>query len=80
MKVSILVPQNVIIIDGKGMYLDCRPLRSQGISLVQWNKDHGDVEYAGGSRPNGWIKKFDAFKSYVDRASPFGKWPWKPLR
>lgn len=77
MRVAVLVPQNVIIIDGKGMYLDCRPLRSQGISLVRWNKDHGDIEYAGGAKPTGSIRKFDAFKRYVDAARPFGKWPWK---
>ena len=77
MRVAILVPQNVIIIDGEGMYLDCRPLRSQGISLVRWNKDHGNIEYAGGAKPNGSIKKLDAFKHHVDAASPFGKWNWK---
>jgi len=77
MRVAILVPQNVIIIDGKGMYLDCRQLRSQGIALVRWNKDHGDIEYAGGAKRNGSIKKFDAFKHHVDAASPFGKWNWK---
>ena len=77
MRVAILVPQNVIIIDGKGMYLDCRQLRSQGIAVVRWNKDHGDIEYAGGAKRNGSIKKFDAFKHHVDAASPFGKWNWK---
>jgi hypothetical protein len=77
MRVAVLVPQNVIIIDGKGMYLDCRQLRSQGIALVRWNKDHGDIEYAGGAKRNGSIKKFDAFKHHVDAASPFGKWNWK---
>jgi hypothetical protein len=80
MRVLIVVAQNTIIIDGRGMALDCTSLRSKQISALRWYGDHGEIEYVGSVRPLAQIMKLDAFQpdgftvqGLVDAAKPFGK-------
>jgi hypothetical protein len=70
MRVSILVADNVIVIDGKTMNVDLQALRGRNISAVQWYGELGEVEFAGHKQANQSIRSFKEFQEFVDRAKP----------
>jgi hypothetical protein len=77
MHVRILAAENIIIVDGKGMQLDCMTLRSKLVSIITWYGERGEIEYVGGRRV--LIKKLDAFQpdgftlqALIDAGKPFG--------
>jgi hypothetical protein len=71
MRVSINSIDNTIVVDGKGMTVDCAGLRAEEISAVQWHGDHGEIEFIGHKKYNQTIDDFSRFQVYVDRAEPF---------
>ena len=69
MRVSILVPDNKIYIDGEVLDTDCSALRAQNINAVQWLDDDGWIEYDAHRRPNDVITDFSAFQQFIDQAT-----------
>ncbi|MBR0879603.1 hypothetical protein ACVMGC_001001 [Bradyrhizobium barranii subsp. barranii] len=67
MRVSIVVPDNILVVDGTPMKSDCAELGVQDIHAVQWFDDHGEVEYGD---HNETIDDFAPFQIYVDNAGP----------
>jgi hypothetical protein len=77
MRVSILVSENVIVIDGKGKALDCAGLRGRNISHVRWDGKRGDITYVGGGKgplSSGAAFQPDGFllQGLIDAARDFG--------
>jgi hypothetical protein len=71
MRVSILVDDNVVVVDGQSQIIDCLPLIKQNIHAVQWYDTEGEVEYRktnvfGNREPNLHITDFTPYQSYVD--------------
>lgn len=44
MQLTIIVPDNTIIIDGRALPIDCSTL-DPNIRIVQWYDDHGEIEF-----------------------------------
>lgn len=45
MRVTIVVPDNRVIIDGEGYRVDCSSLVDRDIHALQWYDDHGELEF-----------------------------------
>jgi hypothetical protein len=69
MRVSILVPDNKIYIDGEVLDTDCSSLLAKNINAVQWLDSDGWIEYAAHKKPNDVITDFDVFQQFIDTAT-----------
>jgi len=69
MRVTIIVPDDMVIVDGRPIPVDCSEL-NQNIRVVQWYDDHGEIEFDNAPgrnfRRNGRINDLSDFKSIVD--------------
>jgi hypothetical protein len=74
MRVSILVPDNTVYVDGVPAPVDCTELASD-THAVQWYDDYGEVEYVTTidpeammlhKEPNGMITDFTPYQPYVE--------------
>lgn len=63
MKVSIVVEDSAVVVDGVGVVFDFDI--SSGIRAVQWDGQSGHIEYSDG-RPNAAIADFSPFQAIVD--------------
>lgn len=70
MRVTIVVPDNLILIDGRPATADLSTLAAQGIHAVQWYDNHGEVEFIGHEKPNERIESLEPFQIYVDLVYP----------
>lgn len=75
MRATIVVDDNVVLVDGIPMPVDCQPLVQDNIHAVQWYGDYGEVEFKSffdktakqvAREPNEFIEDFSAFQPYVD--------------
>jgi hypothetical protein len=76
MHVTIVVEDNIVIVDGKWRKVDCSPLFKDGIRAVQWHEALGEIEFRTefdaenkmlARQPNETITKFSPYQSYVDQ-------------
>lgn len=66
MRITIVVPDNVVIVDGIRHDVDCASLA--GIHALQWYGDAGDVEFDlvdGEKKPNQAVDSLDRFQSVL---------------
>ncbi|MGY2987726.1 hypothetical protein [Bradyrhizobium sp. USDA 4508] len=75
MRVTIVVDDNLVIIDGRPAKVDLSPLKRDQIHAVQWYGAYGEVEFRGGfdierkiptGVPNKFIDNFGPYQRYVD--------------
>lgn len=71
MRVTIVVDDNLVLVQGQPETVDCSGLLSQNVHAVQWYDTWGEVEYAtelqtGIRRANARITDFSAFQTYLD--------------
>jgi hypothetical protein len=71
MRVSVIAADNVVVVDGKPMQVDCKSLRDLRISAIQWYDDHGEVEFDRHHKPNETMKDYASLKKLIDAAKPF---------
>ncbi|MDB5610662.1 MAG: hypothetical protein JWP25_7562 [Bradyrhizobium sp.] len=67
MKVTIVRPDNVVIVDGRAMRVDCGTLPDY-VRIVQWDEDHGHVEmfpYGSEFVPSIDIENLDDFRDAI---------------
>jgi hypothetical protein len=70
MRASIVVEDNIVVVDGVIKTTDCAMLLGDGISAVQWEDTSGHIEYVGHAKPNEAITDFAPYQHYVDDAQP----------
>lgn len=46
MRITIVVDDNVVMIEGQAETVDCSSLLPQDVHVIQWYGTHGEVEYA----------------------------------
>jgi hypothetical protein len=71
MRATIVINDNIVLVDGKAQKVDCSPLVEQNIHAVQWYDTFGEEEYradpeTGERQPNGKITDFSPYQPYVD--------------
>jgi hypothetical protein len=75
MRVTIIVDDDTVLVDGKPQKVDCKSLARDGFHAVQWYDKIGEVEYRSeidfdtaklARQPNETITDFAPFQSYVD--------------
>ena|ERR1700757_63319 len=70
MRVTIVVDDDLVLVDGKPAKVDLSHLIADNIHAVQWYGDRGEVEFRsdpmGDREPNERIKEFVVFQKYVD--------------
>jgi hypothetical protein len=71
MKVTIIVDDNAVYVEGNALEVDCSALLKTEVSVVQWYGSFGEIEYAtnhetGARRPNARITDFSPFQSLLD--------------
>jgi hypothetical protein len=67
--VTIIVPDNIVLVGGKPHTVDCSTLVAENIHAVQWDGSAGWVEYAmvnGEKTPNAAITGISPYQSYID--------------
>ncbi|UEM11749.1 hypothetical protein J4G43_046080 [Bradyrhizobium barranii subsp. barranii] len=70
MRATIVVSDNIVVVDGEPMKSDLSELAAQQVSAVQWYDTEGEVEYARHVKPNEAITDFAPFQIYIDNADP----------
>lgn len=67
MRLTIIRDDNLVIVDGRPLRIDCSAL-PQSVSAVQWYGDHGEVETTDGDgrRANLAMQSMDDYQSLVD--------------
>lgn len=66
MRVAIVVPDDLVVVDGVSHTVDCSALT--GVHAVQWYDTHGDVEYElvdGEKQPNEAITDLGQFDTVL---------------
>jgi hypothetical protein len=70
MRVTIVVDDDLVLVDGKPAKVDLSPLVADNIHAVQWYGDKGEVEFRsdpmGDRGPNDRIKDIEYFQRYID--------------
>lgn len=71
MRVTIIVDDNVVIVEGQSEKVDCSGLVAKNIHAVQWYSTVGEVEYSsdlttGDRKANDKITDISPFQSYID--------------
>lgn len=64
MRVSIIVPDNLIAVDGDGYTVDCGNL--EGIHAIQWYGNSGEIEYV-----TDWNTRSKPANKIIDDFSPY---------
>lgn len=64
MRISIVIPDNVVVIDGVARQVDCSGVEPD-LHAVQWYGKHGEVEYAGAKRRNVIITDLEPYASLI---------------
>jgi hypothetical protein len=74
MRVTIVVDDNIVLVDGKPAHVDLSPLIADRIHAVQWYDSKGEVEFRaddddplGDRQPNERISDFTPFNRYVEK-------------
>jgi hypothetical protein len=44
-RVTIVTEDNIVVVDGVAMPVDCSPLKTSGLWAVQWDTDRGEEEF-----------------------------------
>jgi hypothetical protein len=70
MRVSIVAPDDTVVINGVASILDCKELRAQGIHAIQWYEDHGEVEFERHAKPNEIMHDLEMIETLVGMAKP----------
>jgi hypothetical protein len=75
MRATIVVDDNIVLVDGKARTVDCSPLIKDGTHAVQWYDLFGEVEFRtefdGDAKvmtrkPNETITDFSPYETYVE--------------
>jgi hypothetical protein len=71
MRATIVVDDNVVLVDGVPQTVDCSPLIEQNIHAVQWYDTWGEEEFRSdpetfGRAPNNRITDFSPYQPFVD--------------
>jgi len=66
MKLSVIVPDNKIVIDGEARTVDLSAPAALGIHAVQWDGSRGHLEAADPGTENTPLNKLDAVQEYID--------------
>lgn len=71
MRITIVVDDNMVIVQGHGETVDCAALIPQGIHAVQWFDCWGEIEYStdletSERKPNARITDFSPFQFLAD--------------
>ena len=69
MRVTIVVDDNLVIVDGEPHRVNCYELIAEDIHAVQWYHNKGEVEhrtYEKHRQPNEDIDSFKKFEKFVD--------------
>lgn len=75
MRVTIVVDDNIILVNGKARSVDCSPLIANDLHALQWYDTYGEEEYRTGidmlsktwtRRPNALIDDLAPYQSYID--------------
>ena len=65
MRLTIVRPDNVVLVDGKGLNMDLSRFRSlRDVRVVQWDGEKGHLEFNG--RPNEPIESMVPYQEVVD--------------
>ncbi len=76
MRATIVVEDDIVVIDGKARTVDCSPLIKDGTHAVQWYDVFGEVEFRNEfdaeakvmtRKPNETITDFSPYESYVEQ-------------
>src|ERR1700758_3407600 len=72
MRVTIVVDDNIVLVDGKPAHVDLSPLIEDHIHAVQWYDSRGEVEFRaddpmGHCEPTERITAYSPFQSYVEK-------------
>ena len=76
MRVTIIVDDNMVLVDGLPQTVNCAALAAEGKHAVQWYGDYGEVEFKTGfdtergiptRPPNETITDFAPYQTYVDQ-------------
>jgi hypothetical protein len=70
MRVSIVVPDDIVVIDGVANIIDCKELRGHGIHAIQWYEDYGDIEFERHAKPNEIMHDLKMIETLVEMAKP----------
>ena len=66
MRVSVQVADDIIVVDGAVMTVDCTSLRKLRVSAIQWYGDHGEVEFDRHHKPNEHMPDFTSLQKLVE--------------
>lgn len=72
MRATIVVDDNIVLVDGKPQTVDCTPLVAEGKHAVQWYDSFGEVEFRSDEnpeatrKPNEKITDISPYQSYID--------------
>ncbi len=71
MRVSIVVDDNLVLIEGVPCVVDCSALIPEGIHAVQWHSTFGEIEFAtgvetGDRKPNERFTDMSPFQPLID--------------
>jgi hypothetical protein len=71
MRVTIVVDDNKVLVEGQPETVDCSALIAPGIHAVQWYSTFGEIEYStdlptGDRRPNQKIIDISQFQPLID--------------
>jgi hypothetical protein len=71
MRVTIIVDDNVVLVQGIPCMVDCSALVAQGIHAVQWYDTSGEIEYSadprtGQRQPNRGIGDISPFQPLIE--------------
>jgi hypothetical protein len=72
MRVTIVVDDNIVLVNGQPAHVDLSPLIKDNIHAVQWYDSKGEVEFRaddplGDRQPNERISDFTPFNRYVEK-------------
>lgn len=70
MRVSVQVADDIIVVDGKVMTVNCEALREHRVSAIQWYGDRGEIEFEQHHKPNEIIEDAASLQKFVDVAKP----------
>jgi hypothetical protein len=70
MRASVQVADDIIVIDGEPMIVDCTGLRKLGVSAIQWYGERGEIEFERHHKPNETITDMASLQTLIEAARP----------
>ncbi len=64
MRISIIVDDDMVVVDGASARVDCSALKTRGLHALQWHDDYGEEEYAASG--NAIVEDFGPYQPYLD--------------